>query len=55
MEFYFLETAYIRFHLDETSLLYFFMNSLLYHKKILRDSSFIENETPEVARATWVL
>jgi hypothetical protein len=30
---YFLETVYTQFHLDETLLLPFFINSLSYHKK----------------------
>jgi hypothetical protein len=33
MRFYFLETVYIRFYVDEITLLSFFINSLLYHKK----------------------
>jgi hypothetical protein len=46
MGFYFLETVYTQFHLDEIPLLSFFINYLPYHLKILCDSSFIENKTP---------
>jgi hypothetical protein len=45
MEFHFLETVYAKFHLNEITLLSFFINSLPRHQKILRDNSFIENET----------
>jgi hypothetical protein len=46
MGFIFLKTVHTRFHVDETTLLSFFINSLPFHKKILRDNSFIKNETP---------
>jgi hypothetical protein len=47
MGFYFFsETVYTRFHLDETPLLSFLINSLPYHQKIICGISFIENETP---------
>jgi hypothetical protein len=44
MGFIFLNSVHL-FHLDETPLLSFFIDSLSYHQKIIYDSSFIENET----------
>jgi hypothetical protein len=42
-DFIFLEIVYTQFHLDETPLLSFFINSLSCHQKIMCGSSFIEN------------
>jgi hypothetical protein len=42
--FIFLEIVYIRFHLDETPLFSFFINSLSCYQKIICGSSFIENK-----------
>jgi hypothetical protein len=44
--FIFLKIVYTQFHLDETSHLSFFINSLSCHQKIICDNLFIENETP---------
>jgi hypothetical protein len=40
-----LKIVYARFHLVETPLLFFFINYLPCHQKIIYDSTFIENET----------
>ena len=46
MGFIFLETVYTKFHLDETTLLSFFINSMSCHQNFLCDNSFNKNKTP---------
>jgi hypothetical protein len=54
MWFYFFEIVYTWFHIDETPLLSFFINSLSYHQNILCGGSFIENKISIGSSLTFV-
>jgi heme O synthase-like polyprenyltransferase len=53
-DFIFFETVYTQFHIDETHLLSFFINSLSYHQNILCGRSFIENKISIESSLTFV-